>query len=182
MVQIGTGGFLNPQKIVNEIGIIDDGMKIADFGSGNGYFSLPLAKKVGDGGKVFALDVLDESLEAISSQKRIQGIENIETKKCNLELEKGSKLLEKSFDIVWIANLLFQTEKDEVVIMEAKRILKPKGRLVFIDWKPGVSLGPQGGRVSPDDVKKLIENEGFFLERNFSTDSYHFGLIFKKND
>ena len=176
----GTGGFLNPQKIVDEIGVVEQGMKIADFGCGHGYFSLPLAKKVGDNGMVFALDVFSKALEAVSSRMRLEGVQNIETKRCNLEKEGGSGLLDESCDLVWMANLLFQTEEDEAVVREAKRVLKKGGRLVFIDWKPGVPLGPQGKRIPQEEVRRLFEKEGFSFEKEFPTDNYHYGLIFKK--
>lgn len=176
----GAGGFLNPAAVVDEIGIIEKEMVIADFGCGNGYFSLPLSKKVGDNGKIFALDVLTDALEAVSSRMKIEGVSNIETKRRNLEKEGGSGLLDGSCDVVLMANLLFQTEDDEVVAREAKRVLKVGGRVIFIDWKLGVSLGPQGKRVSPEKIKELLGKEGFSFEKDFSTDSYHFGMIFRK--
>ena len=179
-INTGTGGFLNPAVIINEIGIIEQGMRVADFGCGHGYFSLPLAKKVGDSGKVLALDVLADALEAVNSRMKLEGVSNIETKRCNLEKKGGSGILDGSCDVVWLANLLFQTEDDEVVVREVKRILKEDGRVVFIDWKPGVPLGPQGKRVAPEKIKELFEKEGFSLEKDFPTDSYHFGMIFRK--
>ena len=176
----GTGGFLNPARIINEIGIIEQGMRVADFGCGHGYFSLPLSKKVGDSGKILALDVLPDAIEAVNSRIKLEGVSNIKTKRCNLEKERGSGILDENCDVAWIANLLFQTEDDEIVVREAKRILKKDGRVVFIDWKPDVSLGPQGKRVAPEKVKELLEKEGFSFEKDFSTDSYHFGMIFRK--
>jgi ubiquinone/menaquinone biosynthesis C-methylase UbiE len=175
----GTGGFLNPQKIIDNLEI-KDGLIIADFGCGHGYFSLPLAKKVGQYGKVFALDVLPEALEEVNSRAKLEGIQNIESKRCNLEKEGGSKLPDSSCNMVLVANLLFQTEDDEKVIREAKRVLKPEGKLVFIDWRPDVSLGPQGKRVKPEEIKELLLKENFSFEKELPTDNYHFGLIFKK--
>lgn len=177
----GKGGFLSPQKIIDDIGIVDGGMSIADFGCGHGYFSLLLAKRVGSDGKIFALDVVPEALKAIESRMKLEGIQNIEMKRCNLEKEKGSGLLDASCDVVWLANLLFQTEDDEVVIKEVKRVLKQKGIAVFIDWRPGVPLGPQGKRVKPEKIKILFESNGFLFERDFPTDNYHFGMVFKKS-
>lgn len=177
----GTGGFLNPNKIIEEINLIKEGMKIADFGCGHGYFAIPLAKKIGDTGKIYAFDILPEALEGIHSRMKLEGIENIETKRVNLEKEEATGLIDNFCDIVFIANLLFQTEKDELIIKEAKRILKKNGYLVFIDWKPEVSLGPKGKRVSQKEIKSLIEKLDLKFEKEFFTDNYHFGLIFKKD-
>jgi len=176
----GTGGFLDPSQIIDELGIVQEGMSVADFGCGHGYFTLPLAKRVKDEGKVFALDVLKEALQAVESKAKMEGMDNVKTIRCNLEKFGGSKLKDESCDIVWLVNLLFQTEDDEIVIKEAKRVLKKDGKLVFIDWRPGVSLGPKAKRVNPEEIKELIEKQNFTFKRNFPTDNYHFGMIFKK--
>lgn len=177
--QPGTGGFLNPQNIVDSLEI-REGMIIADFGCGNGYFTLPLAKKVSEYGKVFALDILPDALETLSSRAKTEGINNIQLKRCNLEKENGSGLLDNSCDMVFLTNLLFQTENDENVVKEAYRILKPGGELIFIDWRPDVALGPKGKRVNPEEIKELMSKEKFSFEKEIPTDKYHFGMIFKK--
>lgn len=179
MFQQGAGGFLNPQKIIDNLNIEENAI-IADFGCGHGYFTFPLANKVKKNGKVFALDIMSNALEAVSSRIKLEGVQNIEIKKCNLEKENGSGLQNDSCDLVFMANLLFQTEKDEIVIREAKRVLKPRGRVVFIDWRPDVALGPKGKRLKPEEVKEIFLKEGFSFEKDLPVDNYHFGMVFKK--
>lgn len=175
----GSGGFLNPQKIIDSLKI-EEGSVVADFGCGHGYFAFALSKKVGDKGKVFALDVLPEALEAVSSRIKIEGVKNIITRRCDLEKEKGSHLADESCDLVLIVNLLFQTENDKAVAKEAKRVLKVGGRVVCIDWLPDAPFGPQEKRIKPEEVKKLFLDQGFSFEEEPPVDNYHFGLIFKK--
>jgi ubiquinone/menaquinone biosynthesis C-methylase UbiE len=176
----GTGGFLSPKKVIESFDFIKEGMIVADFGCGGGYFTFPLAEKVGETGKVFAIDVLKEPLEVIESKARIEGFKNIKTIRGDLEKEGGSCIKDNFCDIILIANLFFQTEKDEAVVKEAKRVLKDNGYIIFIDWKKDVSIGPKGKRVDKEEVKKLFEKEGFILKAEFSPDDYHFGLIFKR--
>jgi len=176
----GSGGFLSPQNIVKELDIIKEGMTIADFGCGHGYFTLPLSEKVGEDGKVFAIDVSPEALEVVNLKLKIDGKENVETKRCNLEKAKSCDLKEEFCDIIFIVNLFFQTEKDDIIVKEAKRFLKKQGAIVFIDWQPEVSLGPQGKRLKKEEVIKMFQKEGFQKEKEFPTDNYHYGLIFKK--
>jgi len=159
---------------------LESGMVIADFGCGHGYFSLPLAQKAGEKGKVFALDILPSALGAVNSQARLNGISNIKTIRCNLEKEKGSTLEDESCDCVLVANLLFQVDDKEAIAKEAKRVLKKGGRVICIDWQPNTPLGPVDRRVSKEEVKKLFSDFGFAFEREFATDNYHYGMIFRK--
>ena len=176
----GSGGFLSPQSIIKELDIIKEGMVVADLGCGHGYFTLPIAKMVKDRGKVFAIDVSPEALEVINLKSKVDEKENIEIKRCNLEKEKNCDVEKSSCDIVFIINLLFQTEKDEIIIKEAKRFLKEGGIVVFIEWRPDVSLGPQGKRIKKEEALEMFKKEGLKYEKEFSTDNYHYGLIFKK--
>lgn len=176
----GTEGFLNPQNIVEGWVFLEPGMVIADFGCGHGYFSLPLAQKVGEEGKVFALDILPSALEAVNSQARLNGISNIKTMRCDLEKEKGSGLEDESCDVVLIANLLFQVDDEKAVIKEAKRVLKKGGKATAIDWQANTPFGPLAKRVSSAKAKRLFLDMGFVFERDFVTDNYHYGMIFRK--
>lgn len=185
LIKSGTGGFMNPESILREIDV-KVGNKVADFGSGAGYFTIPLARAVGDEGKVWAIDVLRSALDIIESKAKLERLFNIETIRGNLEMPGGSRLKEKSADIVLLSNILFQSRKHSEILKEAKRVLKDDGRLVIIDWIPERChlLGPgqpgAGWPLSQELAEKEAEGVGFKLERKFSAGAYHYGLIFKK--
>ena len=175
----GTGGFLRPEEIVRQLNIRKD-MQVADFGCGAGYFTITLAK-LADQGKVYAFDVLEQALESVRSRAKLQGLFNIETKRCNLELIGSSGLLDNSVDLVLLANILFQSNKKIDIIKEAKRILKKGGEMVIIDWLPNQSLGPPKDLiVLPEVVKKMAQDEGLVFKKDFPVDVYHWGIIFTK--
>lgn len=176
----GTGGFLHPEKVLEELEI-KPGMQIADFGSGHGYFAIPLAKIVGQEGKIFALDVLKTALEAVGGKAKLEGVSNITTIWSNLELKNGSKLQSQSMDLVILANILFQSQKKSEIITEAKRVLKSNGKLVIIDWQPKGVLAPkQGWLITDKEAIALVQNQGFKLEKEFDTDNHHYGLVFSE--
>jgi len=180
-MQSGTGGFINPQKVIDQINL-KPGMKAADFGCGHGYFTLPVAKVLGQEGKVYAVDVLLEALEAVRSRAQLEGRVNIETMRGNLELPGGSSLPDNSMDLVLLHNVLSQSQKKSAIIEEAKRALKPGGTFVLIDWrKDHVCIGPETGwRMTFDEARAMARESGFVFLRVFDAGQYHYGLIFIK--
>ena len=171
-------GFLNPNEVLKQLKLRAD-MIAVDFGSGSGGWAIPLAKKLEDG-KVYAIDILEEPLSALRAKSQLEKIRNIQTIRANVENKNGSTLPDSSVDLVLITNLLFQTEKREEVFEEARRILKSGGKALVVDWEEDSPQGPIEGRVSEKEVKKIAENLGFNLEKEFEAGIYHYGLIFEK--
>ena len=178
---LGTGGFMNPEKIVNAFGI-KEGMIIADFGSGAGYFTILLGQRVGSGGKVFALDIQELSLDNVRVKAKAAGLENIETIRSNLEVPGSSSLPDISQDMVLLANILFQSEKKAEIIREAIRVLKSGGFLVVIDWKRSAGgFGPPDNlRTDEIAMRSLILGEGLVFENDIDAGQFHYGMKFKK--
>jgi ubiquinone/menaquinone biosynthesis C-methylase UbiE len=177
----GTGGFLNPKQLLSGLKIIKSGFYVADFGCGSGYFTLPLAELVGKEGQVTAVDVLENVLQLIQKRAESNGIFNIKTVHANLEKERGSNLRETSQDIVFLANILFQSKEKEAILKEAVRVLKPGGKMIVIDWLPdNYFTTDKGWRISPEELKKMTSKLELRFEEAFQPDSYHYGLIYTK--
>ncbi|MFH1654579.1 MAG: methyltransferase domain-containing protein [Pseudomonadota bacterium] len=178
----GTGGFLNPDKIVSEFGV-GEGMSVADFGSGAGYFTILLGRLVGENGRVYALDVQETALDSVRIKARAIGLKNIEMARANLEVAGGSGLSDNSQDMVLLANILFQSDKKAEIIREAKRILKNGGRIILIDWRLGT-----GGFGPPDEMRinetamcDLVAEEGLIFEKSIDAGQFHYGISFVKS-
>ena len=178
--KIGSGGFMNPDKIVEELRI-KSGMFVADFGCGAGYFTIPIAKIIKNSGKIYAIDVLSESLENVLSKAKLYNLLNIETVRANIEIVGGSKIKNGSLDLVLLANILFQCSDYNSVLTEAKRILKNEGSIVIVDWIPKkVPLGPKYEHcLSEETVKKLSIKNGLKTVKKIDAGSQHYGMILK---
>lgn len=178
----GTGGFINPEKILEQLVKRND-LIAADFGCGHGYFSIPLSKMLTEG-KVYAFDVQEEALQSVASKAGLEGIENIETIRCNLEKKNASNLDDKSIDLVILANILYQSDEKEEIIKEAIRVLKDNGEMVTVEWIKGAPLSPKGGwLVSREETEELVTKQGLILDRELEiNDDKHFGLVFKKKN
>lgn len=171
-------GFLNPSKVLNQLELEGD-MIAADFGSGSGGWTIPLAKRL-KFGKVYAIDILEEPLSALRNKSEAERVYNIETIHSNVEAKNGSKLQDLSCDLVLVTNLLFQAEDKKAIIKEAKRVLKKKGKILIVDWLPEAPQGPVKGRVSAEEVKKMAEDLKLKLEKEFQAGVFHYGLVFTK--
>ena len=171
-------GFINPIEVLGQLEL-NPTMKAADFGCGSGGWVLPLAKLLNEGW-VYAIDILEEPLSALSSKAQQQKLSNIETLRADIEASNGVKLGDQSCDLVLLTNILFQTEDKQKVLNEAKRIIKNNGKILVVDWKPGSTLGPKEGRVSLEEITKLAEPLNLKIAKEFSAGQYHWGLILEK--
>ena len=171
-------GFLNPNQALNQLDLTSN-MIAADFGSGSGGWAIPLAKILKEG-KVCAIDILKEPLSVLKGRAGSERALNIQTICSNIENKGGSKLGDNSVDLVLMTNLLFQIENKKAVFLETKRILKNGGKILIVDWLPKAPLGPEKGRISPEEVKKIAKDSGLKFEKEFKTGTHHYGVILEK--
>lgn len=173
--------FADPQAIINQLEI-NPGMAVADFGCGAGFFSLPLAQKVGTEGRVYALDILPVKLEAVVSQAKTLNLTNIITRRVNLEAPAGSKLETESLDWIIMKDMLFQNKEKDKILAEAQRILKPGGHALIIEWnKEEASIGPEKElRIFKETLIDLATKNGWTVDKELEVGNFHYGLILKK--
>lgn len=171
--------FINPSEIINQIKPKKAAIA-ADFGCGSGGWVIPLAKRL-ENGRVFAIDIQEEALSALEGKIKLHNLVNI--KKILADVEKNIPEIKNSTcDLVLFTDLLFQLDNKEAVFKEASRILKPKGVLLVVDWDAGAVFGPKQGKVSPEQVKELANQNGFQPEDQFKAGGYHYALLFTKKD
>ncbi len=174
--------FLNPKNIFDQLAL-SPGDRVADFGAGAGHFTLEAARRVGDTGVVYAIDVLASALESIESSARVSGLGNISCVRANLEKEQGSKISQDTIDCVIAKDVLFQNQDKESILKEAHRVLKPEGIFLVIEWNEGNrTIGPDVSlRVDEKKLQEMIEKSGFSIEKNLSAGDYHYAFLAKKN-
>lgn len=179
---------MNPDVVVGEFGITA-GMQIADFGCGAGHIGIMAAQQTGKDGHVVALDIMEDKLESIKARAKAAGLENLETKRANLEVVGNTGIADGTQDMVLLINILFQSNKKSDILKEAKRVLKSGGLAILVEWKKSVAgFLPAGRQVGPPNelrtedsaMQNLFFTEGFTLVRQFNAGQFHYGLIFKK--
>ncbi len=170
--------FSDPASNLAKLGL-SEGQKVVDLGAGSGFYTLESAKRVGASGRVYAVDVQKDLLERLRAMGANQGSHNIEVVWGNVEKIGGTKLREGIADRVIASNILFQLEKTDEFALEVKRLLKPWGKLLIVDWTEVSVLGPKNFFPSMK-AQTLFEKIGFKLETSFNAGDHHYGLVFIK--
>lgn len=173
--------FLNPEKLLLEAGL-KPGMQVADLGCGNGFFTLPAAAIAGDAGRVWAVDVLEESLSKIMSLARISGRKNIRTLCYDLDSASPSSIEPLSCDFAIIGKVLPQLTQPQNFIREIYRALKTGAWVLLVEWKKErTPLGPPyESRISTENAKQHFVKQGFKFARELAADNYHYALLLQK--
>ncbi|MCX6797953.1 MAG: class I SAM-dependent methyltransferase [Candidatus Falkowbacteria bacterium] len=183
MLQLKTNKpLIDIEFILKKVGIQEND-KVAELGCGSfGYFVYPLARLVGKNGRVYAVDILKSSLEGIKRKAIQENLRQIETIWSNLEIFKATKIEGAVLDVVFLINILNQSDKKAEIIREAVRLLKRNAKLVIIEWKSGqLPFGPTPEkRLKIDSIKSASLQLGLTLSEEFTAGEYHYGLIFKK--
>ena len=169
-------GFLDPNEVLKKLKL-KEGMKAADFGSGSGGWAIPLAKIL-EMGKVYALDVSEEALSALKSKAQAEKVSNIET--IQVDVEKGTNLPDEMADLVLLTNVLFECYDKHGVMAEAKRVLKPGGKMLIVDWIKDSPLTGEIEKVSFENIKYFAKEMKLKEESEFLAGSYHLALILVK--
>jgi len=173
--------FSDPENNIRQLALAP-GMQVADFGSGSGFYTMAISKAVSPGGRVFAIDIQKDLLEKLKNSARQNHLTNIEVVWGDLEHLGGTKLREGSMDAVTACNLFFQVENKDGLCLEIKRILKPNGRVLVVDWASSFGgIGPQEKDViTKINMTSIFQDHGFVLDREISAGAEHYGLVFRK--
>jgi ubiquinone/menaquinone biosynthesis C-methylase UbiE len=103
------------------------GERILEVGPGTGYYTLDLAERVGDGGKVEIFDIQQEMLDHTMRRATERGFVNV------VPTQGDAQSLpydDHVFDAAVLTTVLGEIPDQDAALLELKRVLKPGGRLV----------------------------------------------------
>jgi predicted methyltransferase len=140
------------------------GQVACDIGPGPGYFTLRMAKQVGAAGRVFAVDVEPRMLDVLRARVTQAHLANVTPV---LAAFDNPFLPQGACDVVLEVNTYHHFENGPAYLLELKRVLRPGGVLVNVDFhKRETPMGPPvERRVSREAFLKDAETAGFMLRR-----------------
>jgi len=122
-----------PARVIKSLNI-RPGSRVADLGSGDGYFTFRLARAVGPEGGVYAVDIDKDRNEHVAKQAREEGLKNIEV----ILAEKNDPLLPATgVDLIFASNSYHHLEDRTKYFAAVKKYLRPNGRVAIIDFRKG---------------------------------------------
>jgi ubiquinone/menaquinone biosynthesis C-methylase UbiE len=129
----------NPARLLSPY--VKEGMRVLDIGPGMGFFSLPLARMVGESGRVICVDLQEKMLQALLKRAAKAGVSNrIETRLCVKSSLCISDLAEK-IDFVLVFAVLHELPDPKNTFLEIGRAMKPNAPLLIAEPKGHVSKG-----------------------------------------
>lgn len=167
----------NPEAILKDA-CLRSNMVFMDIGCGDGFFSILASEVVGPSGKIYALDIDASAIERLNRRAADRGLTNIsamvgaaeETTRCS-----------KCADVVFFSMVLHDFDDPERVLLNAKKMLKPSGLLLDLDWKKKqMSFGPPMRiRFSEGKTAELFKQAGFIVEQVKDAGPHHYVITAK---
>lgn len=131
MVSPIRGWFENPEKLLRPY--VREGMTILEPGPGMGFFTLPMARMVGDSGRIIAVDVQPKMLEGLRRRAaRAALLPRIEIRLAQRE-SMGVEDLRGTIDLVAALYVVHEMPAEEAFFREAAEVLKPGGSLLLVE-------------------------------------------------
>jgi predicted methyltransferase len=165
---------LQPQRVMDVLGI-KEGSSAADIGAGSGWFTVRAAKRVGNRGAVYAVDINPEAVKYIDDRAKREDLPNIHT---ILGKEDDPLLPANSVDAVLLLKTYHEVAQPILLLKRTRAAMRPGALLGIIDRNGD---GNNHG-INKEIVIEEAGRAGFVLvmEHDFvKPDDLDYFLVFK---
>jgi ubiquinone/menaquinone biosynthesis C-methylase UbiE len=171
----------NAEKALRHLGLIE-GMKVCDLGCGNGYWTLPMARAVGESGKVYAVDIQPEMLRQLrtrAGKAKLQNVVPVLGAVDDPKLPGGVSL-----DLLLMVDVYHEFSHPESMLWAIRRSLGPEGVVALLEYReedPNVPIKPLH-KMSKRQILKEYQANGFKLVREFNDLPWQHLMFFARDD
>ncbi|MEM9084671.1 MAG: class I SAM-dependent methyltransferase [Pseudomonadota bacterium] len=124
---------------VMELAQVSAGMTVADIGAGEGYYTVRLADRVGEAGRVLAQDIDREALERLGSRVERERLENISIKLGNAD---DPQLPVDSFDRIFLVHVYHEVTEPYAFLWRMWPALSEGGEIIVVEAE--LPIGQRG--------------------------------------
>ena len=145
---------------------------------GDGFFSILAAKRVGEKGRVYAVDIDPSAIEKVKQKAKAEGLVTIIAKAGRAE---ETVFCENCADFIFYSMDLHDFDNPAKVLQNAKEMLKLNGQLIDLDWKKMEMpfVPPLSIRFSEEKASGLIEATGLKVINVRDAGRYHYLITAK---
>ena len=154
-------GWQQQGKVMDAIGI-KEGMIIVEAGAGRGYFTVHLADRVGNNGKIYANDISQYSLNQLKRRCEQEDINNVEIILGEVE---NPLFPEEKLDMVIMVYVFHHLDKPVEFLENIKPSLKEGAPLVILEQDPDKFDDAKGHFYKKEKILKEVKKSGFKLDR-----------------
>jgi len=158
---------------------IKPGQTVCDLGCGNGFYTLQLAKLVGEQGKVLAVDIQPEMLHLLDERAKAEQITNIEPVS-GTQVDPG--LEPQSVDLILLVDVYHEFSHPHQMLQAMRRSLKPGGRIALAEFReedPTVPIKPLH-KMSKKQILKEFPPNGLKLVEEFDKLPWQHLMFFER--
>lgn len=145
---------LNEADIIMDIADVRPGMTVADIGAGEGYYTVRLAKRVGQQGRVLAEDIMPEIIDALARRVTRENWENVSVK---LGTPDDPRLPPGSFDRIFLVHMYHEISEPYAFLWRLYPALREGGQIIVVD----ADRLTQNHGTPPAQLKCEFEAVGF---------------------
>ncbi len=121
----------DPERLVASL--VRPGDRVLEVGPGMGFFTVPLARAVGENGRVVCVDVQARMLRGLSRRLEKRGLaDRVEVRQCGSD-SLGVGDLDGTTDLVLAIHVVHEMQAPVVAFQERARALRRGGRLLLVE-------------------------------------------------
>jgi SAM-dependent methyltransferase len=150
--------FQDPEKILGPH--VAPGMRVLDIGCAMGFFSLPLARLVGPGGRVVCVDLQQTMLDSLARRaRRANLLDRIEIRRCDADSLRIPDLHDQIHFALLFA-VIHEVGNRARLFTEVHDALRPSGRVLFAEPKGHIPRNAFDESVSVAERSGLRKIDG----------------------
>lgn len=153
---------------------------VADIGAGTGYFSWRMAKRVGENGRIHAVEIQQEMLDLLMANMKKQAVADRVLPV--LGTVRDPKLPPAGIDTILLVDVYHEFDFPFEMARAMVAALKPGGRIVFVEYRgedPDVPIKPLH-KMTEAQVKKEMSVHPVTFERTFTLLPQQHIMVFRK--
>lgn len=164
----------HPDRVIGALAV-SPGDRVADLGSGSGYFTRRLARAVAPDGIVFAVDADTALLERLASLARDEGLDTVRV----VPVARDGLELPEPVDLLFVSATYHHLPDQAAYFANAVAYLRPGGRVAILESRgEGLLRHFFGHATPPGRIRAEMGQAGYeLIAEHDIVDGHWFGVF-----